>query len=106
MVIPFPRTLTNVFAVPKSMPMSSEKKPSSQSKGLNANLGSSAIISQLQQSGRLLPGLISLVHPKHRKDYTIDRRPRIGLCRFAQAKVWLSVLSYQAMFYQIRAGVE
>jgi hypothetical protein len=36
--MPFPRTLTNVFAVPKSMPISREKSPNSQLKGLNAKL--------------------------------------------------------------------
>jgi hypothetical protein len=36
MTIPFPRTCTRVFAVPRSMPMSSEKSPRSQFKGLKA----------------------------------------------------------------------
>src|SRR5690554_6452377 len=34
MTMPLPRTLTNVFAVPRSMPISSEKRPRSQSRGL------------------------------------------------------------------------
>jgi hypothetical protein len=38
--IPFPRTFTMVFAVPKSMPISRENSPSSQLNGLNANEGS------------------------------------------------------------------
>ena len=32
--IPFPRTLTRVLAVPKSIPISSEKNPNSQLSGL------------------------------------------------------------------------
>ena len=35
--IPFPLTWTIVLAVPRSMPMSKEKKPSSQLRGLDAN---------------------------------------------------------------------
>ena len=35
MTIPRSRIKTNVFAVPKSIPISSENKPSSQSSGLN-----------------------------------------------------------------------
>jgi len=35
--IPFPRTFTSVFAVPRSMPISREKSPSNQFNGLNAN---------------------------------------------------------------------
>ncbi len=34
--MPFPRTCTRVFAVPKSIPISNEKYPNSQSKGENA----------------------------------------------------------------------
>jgi hypothetical protein len=40
MVMPFPRTLTRVLAVPRSMPMSNEKNPNNQFRGLKANLGS------------------------------------------------------------------
>ena len=36
MTIPLPRTLTSVLAVPRSIPMSSEKNPNSQLRGLNA----------------------------------------------------------------------
>ena len=39
MTIPLPRTLTRVLEVPKSMPMSSEKNPSSQLRGLKAKVG-------------------------------------------------------------------
>jgi len=35
MTMPLSRTATSVLAVPRSMPMSSEKMPSSQSSGLN-----------------------------------------------------------------------
>ena len=37
-MMPRPRTLTSVFAVPRSIPMSTEKRPSAHSKGLNTPL--------------------------------------------------------------------
>jgi hypothetical protein len=43
-IIPLPRTLTRVLAVPRSMPMSSEKNPNSQLRGLIANLISLLVI--------------------------------------------------------------
>src|SRR5574340_1290690 len=48
--IPFPRTLTSVFAVPKSIPMSKENNPISQLKGLNANMDSYSLMAQRLQS--------------------------------------------------------
>jgi hypothetical protein len=48
MTIPFPRTWTRVFAVPRSMPMSSENRPSNHLKGFNANDESSfAIVNRI-----------------------------------------------------------
>ncbi len=41
MTIPFPRTLTRVFAVPKSIPISRENNPSNQFRGFIAKLFSS-----------------------------------------------------------------
>ena len=38
MTMPLPRTFTKVLAVPRSTPMSSEKRPSSQSSGRNTLL--------------------------------------------------------------------
>src|SRR5574340_1107009 len=48
--IPFPRTLTSVFAVPKSIPMSKENNPISQLKGLNAKIFSYSLMAQRLQS--------------------------------------------------------
>ena len=42
--IPFPRTWTSVFAVPRSIAMSKENRPSSQLIGLKANSGSSMMV--------------------------------------------------------------
>ena len=47
MTIPFPRTLTRVFAVPRSIPISREKSPNSQLKGLKAKLFSWNVKSQV-----------------------------------------------------------
>jgi hypothetical protein len=44
--MPFPRTLTSVFAVPRSIAMSSENRPKSQLIGLNAKAGSSMKVSK------------------------------------------------------------
>src|SRR4030043_673237 len=83
--MPLPRTFTRVLAVPRSMPISNEKKPKSQLRGLNANFCSWLF----QPRGEWLK-------LNHRNHYTITHLDRMygkGLymgCPMQYALLWHS----------------